>query len=105
MPWSPSFFVSFNVFWLVVWALSIRGLSAGRPAPLAALWLFGIAALANGVADPLLSARHAGDFPGLITSPPLGVAGFFPLRRLASVTRGAPTAARGSASRSGAPPP
>ena len=87
-PWSLGFFVSFNLFWLGVWVFSCRGLSAGRQPALAALWFLGIAALVNGIAHPVLSARAGGYFPGLITSPVLGVVGFLLLRRLASVTCG-----------------
>jgi len=46
-----------------------------------------MAALANGVAHPLLSVRVAGYFPGLITSPVLGIVGVLLLRRLTSITR------------------
>jgi hypothetical protein len=94
--WSPYFFVSFNLFWLVVWVLSCRGLAAGRQPALAALWFLAIAGLVNGVAHPLLSVRAGSYFPGLITSPLLGAVGFLLLRRLASVTR-APAEARGAA--------
>jgi hypothetical protein len=96
-PWPASFFVSFNLFWLVVWGLSCLGLAARRRAALAALWFLGIAALVNGVAHPLLSARASAYFPGLVTSPVLGIVGLVLLRRLASFTRG-PAARRGAVS-------
>jgi hypothetical protein len=95
-PWSPWFFVPFNLFWLAAWVLSCRGLAAGRQPALAALWFLGIAGLVNGVAHPLLSLRSGGYFPGLIMSPLVCVAGFLLLRQLAVVTRG-PAAARGAA--------
>jgi hypothetical protein len=95
-PWSSSFFISFNLFWLAVWVLSCRGQAAGHRAALAALWFLAIAGLVNGVAHPLLSARVGSYFPGLLTSPILGVVGFLLLRRLASVTRG-PAVSRGAA--------
>jgi hypothetical protein len=87
-PWSSSFFVSFNLFWLVVWALSCWGLAAGRRPALAALWFLGIAAVVNGIAHPVLSVLARGYFPGLITSPFLGVIGLVLVRHLASITRG-----------------
>lgn len=98
VPWSRTFFVAFNLFWLVVWALGIRGLSAGSRPALAALWFLGIAALANGVVHPLFSVRIAAYFPGLVTSPVLGIAGFVLLRRLATITR-PPDAGPGSLAR------
>jgi hypothetical protein len=94
--WPRSFFVAFNLLWLVVWTASLPGLFRRRRAALAALWFLGLAALANGVAHPLLALRVDRYFPGLLTSPILGVAGFLLLRRLARITR-APTTARGAA--------
>jgi hypothetical protein len=92
-PWPLSFFVTFNVFWLVVWTLSCRGLVRGRQAALAALWFLGIAGLANGVAHVLLSLRTGGYFPGLVSSPFVFGLGLLLVRRLAAATR--PDAARG----------
>lgn len=86
-PWPLSFFVPFNLLWLVVWVLSSRRpLVRSRPA-LAALWFLGIAGLANGVAHPLLAARTGGYFPGLVTSPLVGAAGVVLLWQLARATR------------------
>ena len=87
VPWSASFFISFNLFWLGVWAFSQWGLLARRLPAVAALWFLGIAGVVNGVAHPLLSARVGGYFPGLITSPFIGLAGVSLLRQLARVSR------------------
>jgi hypothetical protein len=89
VPWPQAFFVSFNVFWLVVWILGTRALLGGHRAALAALWFLGLAAAANGIVHPLLSVRVTGYFPGLFTSPVLGIAGILLLRRLTSITRSA----------------
>jgi hypothetical protein len=89
-PWSPRFFVSFNLVWLAVWALSLRGLAARRRLALFPLWFLAIAGVANGVAHPLFSALVGGYFPGLVTSPLVGVAGLVLLRRLLRVTAAAP---------------
>jgi hypothetical protein len=89
VPWPQSFFVSFNLFWLVVWTLGTRGLLMGHLAALAALWFLGLAAAANGIIHPLLSVRVGSYFPGLFTSPVLGIAGILLLRRLTSITRSA----------------
>ena len=85
-PWSIRFFVSFNVFWIVVWGFSCWGVMAGRRAALFPLWFLAIASLANGVAHPLLSALTGGYFPGLFTSPLVGVVGFALVRQLLLVT-------------------
>ncbi len=86
-PWPPAFFVSFNLLWLGVWALSIPGLAARRRIGLFPLWFLGLASAANGVVHPLIAIRLGGYFPGLLTSPLVGVAGVVLLRRLAGVTR------------------
>ncbi len=85
-PWSLRFFVSFNLFWLAVWALSIWGFAARRRVALFPLWFLGIGCVANGVVHPLFSVRTAGYFPGLLTAPFVGIAGILLLRRLFLVT-------------------
>jgi hypothetical protein len=86
-PWSSRFFVSFNLFWLGAWIVSIWGVTARRQSALFALWFLAIACVANGLAHPLLSARVGGYFPGLFTSPLIGIAGMLLLRRLLFATR------------------
>jgi hypothetical protein len=83
-PWSAEFFVVFNVTWIVLWLLGIWAARAGRAPTYAAivLWFLGIAAIANGIAHPILALLARGYFPGLITSPFLGIAGVFLVRLL-----------------------
>jgi len=50
------------------------------------LWFLAIASLANGVAHPLLSVQAGRYFPGLFTSPLVGVAGLALLRQMALAT-------------------
>ena len=80
------FFVSFNVLWLAIWALSARGLAHRSRAALFPLWFLGLASVANGGAHPLFSAATGGYFPGLLTSPLVGVVGLLLVRRLLRVT-------------------
>lgn len=87
-PWSLRFFVSFNLFWLAIWGLSTWGLAARRRAALFPLWFLAIGCVANGVAHPSFSVRTGGYFPGLVTSPFVGVVGILLLRRLFLVTSG-----------------
>jgi hypothetical protein len=89
-PWSRSFFVSFNMSWLVIWGLSCWGAAAGLRVALFPIWFLGIASLANGFAHPLLSVRVNGYFPGLLTSPLVGVTGMVLLRQMALATRSLP---------------
>jgi hypothetical protein len=86
-PWSLRFFVSFNLVWLAAWVLSLWGLAARRRIALFPLWFLGIAGVVNGLAHPALSVRAGGYFPGLVTSPLVGIAGILLLRQLVLVTR------------------
>jgi hypothetical protein len=85
-PWSASFFVIFNVFWLGVWVLAAFGFQAGYRAAFFPVWFFAIAAVANGIAHPLLALRAGGYFPGLLTSPLLAVVGVWLWLRLVAMT-------------------
>lgn len=85
-PWSQRFYVWFNVAWLLVWAASSWGLAARLRVALFPLWFLGIACVVNGIAHPALALRTGGYFPGLITSPLVGVAGILLVRQLAKVS-------------------
>ncbi len=85
--WPENFFVAFNLLWLTVWILSAIGLQRGYRAALFPAWFFAIAAIANGIAHPLLALVARGYFPGLISSPVLGVLGVLLWRRLLALTR------------------
>lgn len=81
-----SVFVLFNVTWIAIWIVSIPLLrSACRPAFFAA-WFLAIAAMLNGLAHPLLAIASGGYFPGLVTSPFIGLAGVYLWRRLYGAT-------------------
>jgi len=86
-PWSENFFVTFNLLWLTVWILSAIGLQRGHRVALFPVWFFAIAAMANGLAHPLLALAARGYFPGLITSPLVGLIGILLWRRLMALTR------------------
>ena len=85
-PWSPSFFVIFNVCWIGIWICAAFGLHVGYRLAFFPVWFFAIAAIANGIAHPLLSLRVGGYFPGLLTSPILGVVGILLWSRLIAAT-------------------
>jgi len=84
--WSPDFFTSFNLAWLVIWSLSAVGLSARFHAALFPIWFLSIGCVANGIAHPLLALLTGGYFPGLFTSPLIGVVGVVLFRRLLRLT-------------------
>jgi hypothetical protein len=85
-PWSTAFFVGFNLAWLALWALSLFGLRAAYRPAFFPLWFLALAMIANGVAHPLLSLVVGGYFPGLISSPAVGIAGALLLSRLLRAT-------------------
>jgi hypothetical protein len=85
--WSDDFFVVFNLLWLCVWILAAVGLWRGYRAALFPVWFFAIASIANGVAHPVLAVVAHGYFPGLMTSPVVGVIGVLLLLRLVGATQ------------------
>jgi hypothetical protein len=86
-PWPEGFFVTFNLIWLSVWILSAIDLQKGYRFALFPVWFFSIAAIANGIAHPILAVIAHGYFPGLVTSPVLGVLGVLLLLRLLGLTK------------------
>jgi hypothetical protein len=85
-PWPESFFVSFNLGWILIWAAALLTVGRLRVA-LFPLWFLAIAAIANGIAHPLGSVAVRGYFPGLVTAPFLGLAGVLLFTRLMAFTR------------------
>jgi hypothetical protein len=85
--WPVDFFVAFNLTWLSIWILSAIGLHKGYWFALFPIWFFAIASIANGIAHPLLAVSVRGYFPGLITSPVVGVLGLLLARRLQALTQ------------------
>lgn len=75
-------FMAFNLVWLVLWLVSVPGVNAGHRFALFAAWFLAIAGMLNGVAHPLLAAATRGYFPGLVTSPFIGIAGLLLGQRL-----------------------
>lgn len=86
-PMPLSVFVGFNLLWIAIWIVSIAGLRAIHKGAFFAAWFLAIAGALNGIAHPLLAAAVGGYFPGLITSPLIGVAGLLLWQRLHRATR------------------
>jgi hypothetical protein len=85
-PWPRQFFVAFNSSWLVVWLLSVVGVTAFQRASAFALWFLALASVANGIIHPLVSLSVAGYFPGLWSSPFVGILGAMLFVSLISAT-------------------
>lgn len=86
LPWPRSFFVTFNLFWLGIWVWAASRLRTSSRLAFWATWFFSAAALADGMAHPLLAVRVGGYFPGLLTAPLVGMAGVWLLVRLFAAT-------------------
>jgi len=86
-PWSEGFFVSFNVAWLTAWVLAIVSLAKFPRLAAFPLWFLAMASVANGVTHPVLSLVVGGYFPGLWSSPLVGILGVVLVSRLISATR------------------
>jgi hypothetical protein len=85
--WPETFFVTFNCAWLAFWAVAIAAIAKLRRAVTFPLWFLAIASVANGIAHPLLAWAVGGYFPGLWSSPLVGILGFVLLRKLVFATR------------------
>lgn len=85
-PWPRAFFVAFNVAWIVIWGTSIVGITKVPRVAAFPLWFLAIASASNGIVHPLLSLAVDGYFPGLWTSPFVGILGVVLFRSLTSAT-------------------
>lgn len=74
-PWSREFFLAFNLCWPAAWILAVVGINAFWRVSVFALWFLAIASMANGVIHPLFAFAIGGYFPGLWTSPFVGILG------------------------------
>ncbi len=86
VPWSGEFFVAFNLTWIAIWVASAVALRGGWRPALVPIWLFTLGMSLNLVAHPLLSLLTGGYFPGLVTSPAVGVFGVMLWSRLLALT-------------------
>ena len=83
-PWSPSFFVWINLTAVALWTLALRACTLGRVNPFwaALLWFLAIASIGNALWHPLVSLAIRQYFPGTVSAPFLGIAGFLLARAM-----------------------
>jgi hypothetical protein len=81
-PWPGEFFVSFNIFWIAVWIVSVIGFRHNYRAAYFPLWFFITGMILNLIAHPLLALANNGYFPGLFTSPLVGIMGIILLNKM-----------------------
>ncbi len=84
-PWTPSFFVAFNLGWIAIWCLAVAGLQREMRVALVPIWFLALASVVNAVAHPGMAVAVEGYFPGLWTSPVCGVVGVVLVLQLRAV--------------------
>ena len=89
--WSSEFFVVLNLAWIAIWLVAAVGLKHGMRAAFFPVWFFAIGMVANAIGHPLLCFATGGYFPGLLTSPFVGIIGAILLSRLWKLTSPAAT--------------
>lgn len=89
-PIAFSLFVGFNLLWLGIWIASVPALQSRFPAAFFAAWFLAVAGIVNAIIHPLLAAVARDYFPGLVSSPVVGVVSVWLCVRLhrATVPRG-----------------
>lgn len=80
-------FVTFNLVWIAIWLASFPGLRSARLLAFFAAWFLAIAGVLNGIAHPLMAVAAAGYFPGLVSSPFVGLACIWLWLKLRDATR------------------
>ena len=97
-PLDETVFVSFNVAWLAIWVVALFGVRRGLAVATCPLWFLALGMMLNLIAHPVLAMRAGGYFPGLLTSPLVGLLGIFLilelLRGTSSEIANAPGASR-----------
>lgn len=86
-PWSGEFFVTINLFWIAIWILSAIGIRKHLQAAYFPVWFFAVIMAGNGIAHPLLAIAAGGYFPGLVSSPLVGIMGVLLLKKLWELTQ------------------
>ena len=90
-PWPVSIFVGFNFAWVIIWLIGIFLVSPNR-VTVTTFWFLAIASAINGIAHPVFSILVGGYFPGLVSSPFVGVLGILLVRNLYQASSNAKTA-------------
>ena len=85
-PMPLTFFVLFNIGWITIWIASVPFIRSARKFAFFAAWFLAIAGMLNAVAHPAMAIASGGYFPGLISSPIIGLAGVILWVRLQAAT-------------------
>ena len=79
-------FVGFNLACLAAWGASVPVLQSAQKLAFGAAWFLALAAMLNGIAHPIMAIVTAGYFPGLVTSPLIGLGGLYLWQQLTRTT-------------------
>lgn len=79
-------FVLINLVFIVVWLSCLSGIAASKRRVLFPLWFLCLAGTANMAAHPIFALLDGGYFPGLFSSPFLGVVAIITFRKLLNLT-------------------
>lgn len=86
-PWPAEFFVTFNLAWIAIWIVSAIGIYYNFQAAYFPVWFFTLGMIVNGIFHPLLALNSRGYFPGLFTSPAVGIIGVVLMIKLWELTK------------------
>jgi len=79
-------FVLINLILIVLWLACLGGIAARKRRVLFPFWFLCIAGIANMIAHPAFAVVSGGYFPGLWTSPILGIVAIMTCRKLLHLT-------------------
>jgi len=82
-----SFFVGFNLAWIAIWIACIPALRGSNRFAFFAAWFLALAGVLNAVAHPVMAIADNGYFPGLISSPFIGLTGLWLCLKLQDAVR------------------
>ena len=85
-PITSEFFIAINVLLIGIWLLAVIGFRNGVRVAYFPIWFLVLGMCINGIAHPLLAVMVTGYFPGLITSPIVGIMGILIAKRLFQLT-------------------
>jgi len=86
MPLSNEFFVTLNVSFIFFWILSVIGIRYNYNSAFFMIWFLALSMIVNLIAHPLLAIYQKGYFPGLFTSPIVGIIGVILVKNLFGAT-------------------
>ena len=81
-PMPISFFIVFNVAWIVIWIGCGYGMYREKQIAFFPVWFLALAMALNGIAHPALALQGQGYFSGLYTAPIVGLLGLWLCVRL-----------------------